>query len=84
MPVVAIAADATINAGSSQYMVTKGEVTNGAWSLTAGDDIYAAKSDGGITQDISGYVSGDVVQKLGYAITATKIMFDPTKEVIVL
>jgi len=84
MPVKAIAADAAITAGNSGYMVTKGEVTNGGWAWTAGADLYAAKVDGNITDDISAYVAGNVVQKIGHAITATKIMFDPSPEVIVL
>ena len=84
MPVVAIAADGGIDAGTSQYMVTKGEVNWGGWSWTPGETLYASLTAGDITNDISGFTAGDVVQKVGYAISDTKIMFDPEKDVTVI
>jgi hypothetical protein len=50
--------------------------------LTPGDPVFLGLTPGSITQDVSGYVSGQVVQELGLAVNPTTILVrvdtDPT------
>jgi hypothetical protein len=50
--------------------------------LTPGDPVFLGLTPGSITQDVSGYVAGQVVQELGLAVNPTTILVrvdtDPT------
>jgi hypothetical protein len=55
----------------------RGQVTNGSWSWTAiGKYVYACTTPGGLTQVLSSG-SGEQVQIVGMALSATQIDFDP-------
>jgi hypothetical protein len=67
-----------------QYVLLKGQVACNYWNWsTIGGNIYAAANNGQITQTVpSG--SGNVIQIVGYALSATAMYFNPEMSVIVL
>jgi len=79
MPTVAIAA-AAVTANNSGLFLTYGaaHVHTLAPAWTLGGMIYTAKTAGGLTQDVSGYTTGDQVQILGIAVAADVILFNPS------
>lgn len=75
IPVVAMALEAGTD-GNPLEVLHWGFITNSGWSFTLGAPIYADTSAGGITEtQPSG--SGEIVQIIGYALTATTIFFKP-------
>lgn len=61
-------------------VATKGvEVTNVAWSWVPGMRMYVSLDAGDLTQAPPS-ASGEIVRFVGYAVTATKILFDPSPE----
>jgi hypothetical protein len=75
MPVVAMALE-TIAADGAGKMFFWGWVRNSAWTWTPGGWLYASTTPGALTQTPpSG--SGDQVQAIGWAYSATIIFFNP-------
>jgi hypothetical protein len=66
----------TKSADQTCSMLVAGRVRNDSWNWSVGGYVYASTTTGGLTQEApSG--SGDIVQKVGYAYHADKIIFDP-------
>jgi len=68
---------ASVSSGETVDMLDEGVVENPSWSFTPGNPIYAGPN-GTIVQTPPS-TPNSVVQKLGVALTATKIYFDPDK-----
>lgn len=80
MPVKAMAL-ATINADASGSFLLIGITRDDSWSWTIGGLIYASCTTGALTQTApSG--SGDQVQIVGWALTATIMYFNPSYEMV--
>jgi hypothetical protein len=62
----------------SQKLMKTGLVRDDTWAWTPGDDLYLGDA-GAITDDVSGFTTGDVQQIIGRAETATIVDFDPEK-----
>lgn len=75
MPCSAIACEA-INSGLRGTLLFCGIINNNAWSWTPGGLIYTATIDGGLTQTTPN-TSGNRVQIVGRALSATLILFNP-------
>lgn len=72
----AIATCGLLGLKTDKGTVINGFVTNASWSWTAGGAIYISTVDGTLTQTApSG--EDDVIAVVGWAITATKIYFNP-------
>lgn len=70
---------AAVSNGNSGYFLIIGDITNVGWAWTAGANLYLSTTAGVITATPpSG--SGDIVIRLGFAINATKIFFNPSPE----
>lgn len=69
---LAVAAYADTNPA---IILTKGSVRNDAWAWTIGGQIYLSATAGALTQTPPA-VSGDAVQRVGYALTADIAFFD--------
>lgn len=76
MPGLVMAASG-LTAGQSGTFIRRGRVSNGAWSWgTIGGFVYACTTPGGLRQSLlSG--SGEQVQIVAIALSATQIDFDP-------
>jgi hypothetical protein len=77
--------DASISANGTGNFLYEGTVRNDSWSFTIGSDspIYQSKTAGGLTQDISGYVSPDLIQVIAHAFpNANTIYFNPSMNFI--
>lgn len=60
--------------GSNKKIFIWGRIKNSGWSFTAGNDVYVG--DGGTpTTDISGFSTGDYVQRIGKALSTTEMLF---------
>jgi hypothetical protein len=62
----------------SQKLMKSGLVRDDSWDWTPGAELYLGDA-GAITDDVSAYTTGDVVQLIGKAETADIIDFDPEK-----
>jgi hypothetical protein len=81
VPARVIVCEDTTGSGQCE-LLTYGIITNSSWSWSEGD-IYVDTISGTMTQTApSG--TGEFVQIVGYALTATSIFFDPDKTVIEL
>ncbi|MCK4679347.1 MAG: hypothetical protein KAT48_14530 [Bacteroidales bacterium] len=80
MPCIALA----LGTGTgTQDLLFHGFITNSSWSWTVGGEIYVSTTAGGLTQTApSG--SGDEVQIIGVAISATTILFDPDWTIVTI
>lgn len=75
MPGIALAVEAN-SSGSTPRLLLKGIVRDDSWAFTKGDRLYVDTTSGQITATApSG--SGDIVQTIGFALSATKVLFDP-------
>lgn len=74
MPCVAIALETSTG---TKKVLKRGLFRNDAWNWAAGL-LYVSLTTGALTQDVSGYTTGDVVQVVGYAVSADIIYFDPS------
>ena len=54
-----------------------GEVTVAGATFTVDAPVYLGKTPGEVTQDITGYSSGDIIQELGVALSATIFLWQP-------
>lgn len=71
----------TITADNAGYLLVQGYFRDDSWSWTKGAILYVSGTTGEITSTIpSG--SGQVVQILGYARTATEIHFRPSYDTV--
>lgn len=70
-----IAADAT------GIFFVKGIARNDAWTLTLGGALYLSTTAGGITQTAPSSTN-DCIQVLGFALSATNILFNPSPDYI--
>ncbi len=76
MPVTALALET--GTGSKQVLLS-GAIRNDSWSLTPGGLVYASETTGAITQTApSG--TGDIVQVIGYAVSAIILYFNPSND----
>lgn len=73
-PARAIAVEAG-TAGNPMTVLIVGTVRNDAWNWTPGGDLFMSATAGGITQSAPA-VSGDEVQKVGFALTADIAFFN--------
>jgi hypothetical protein len=78
---VAIAAAAGTD-GNAMTVLTKGTVRNDAWNWTIGGALYLSATAGGLTQTAPSTAT-HVVQKVGRALTADIIWFDPDSTTLV-
>lgn len=77
MPVTAMALEARTGAGDCRILLPGSYYKNTGFSMTAGALQYASTTTGGITQTPpSG--TGDIVQVIGVAVTATCLWFMPS------
>lgn len=78
MPCVAMAME---TGTGTKNVLLKGFVRDDSWSWTAGDQLYVSTTAGGITTtQPSG--TGDQVQLVGWAYSATVIWFDPNGVIV--
>jgi hypothetical protein len=78
---LAIALEAT-DTGTGALLLW-GIAENASWSFTAGDQLYVSATAGDITSTAPS-ASGQFVQVVGYAITSTIIMFNPSPDYVEL
>lgn len=65
---------ATVTAGADASVYPLGETNTELSGLTLGAVYYLGKTAGEVVTDISAYGNGDIVQRLGIAISATAIL----------
>jgi hypothetical protein len=76
-------ATATVSTGGASTVVTHGTVRNDAWNWTPGGAVYLSTTAGGLTQTApSG--SGEIVQVVGFALTADILFVNITGEYLTL
>ena len=80
MPCRVMALEST---SGSKKVLYRGQICKTSWSWTQGGTIYVDASAGGLTQTPPAG-SGNVVQIVGYALSATAMYFNPEYSVIVL
>ena len=74
---IVICADASIGIGTLGNYLLVGTMTNSGWSFTAGNKIYLSPATAGAITDTIPSGTGDIVQILGVAISATTVLFSP-------
>lgn len=65
----------------SKKLLFRGFFRDDSWNWTPGQQLFVGDS-GAITNDVSGYATGDFVQVVGYAKTADIIWFEPSPDYI--
>jgi hypothetical protein len=65
-----------ITSGSTGEITLFGLVTNGSWTWTPGKSLYISATAGVLTETAP-TTTGQYIKPVGYAITATQIMFQP-------
>lgn len=70
---------ATVSTGVATSVVLQGIVRNDGWSWTAGGNIYLSTTAGALTQTAPS-TTGDKVQVIGKAISATTIRLNPSMD----
>jgi hypothetical protein len=70
--------------GPTQCRVRIEKNLGGFSGLTPGGSVFLDLSSGGINQDVSGYIAGQVVQELGLAVNPTTILVRIDTDVTVL
>lgn len=71
----------SVTSGNSATIHTDG-INNQLSSLTVGSRYYLSTTAGGVTEVVSAYVAGNVVQVIGKALSATEILFEGDKGTI--
>lgn len=71
--------DASIaSSGSGEVYVRPGAKVSGFTGLTVGDPVYVSRSTAGdVQQDLSGFVAGEHVIRVGFALSTTVVQFEP-------
>lgn len=78
---VGIVAQASIaSAASGKIFVRAGAKMAGFSGLTPGE-VFVGQTPGSLTQDTSGFTTGDHVFRVGHAINSTTIVFDPEHKI---
>lgn len=80
---LAIVEDASIAAAASgKVTVRRGAVIGGFTGLTPGERVYVSRDTAGaVTQDLSAWVAGEHVYRVGRALSATELIYDPEYEI---
>lgn len=79
---IGVVADATIaTTATGKIYLRQGARITGFSGLTPGKVYIDRATPGSVTQDLSGFVSGEQVYRVGWAINATTILFDPEHEI---
>lgn len=81
MPIVCLACGVIAENATGEVLLL-GVFRDDTWDWTPGGLIYASLTPGALTQDVSGYTTGDQVQVVGVAITADIILFRPSLELV--
>jgi len=81
MPVTAMALG-SISADVKGNFLESGMIRDDSWSWTVGGLVYASLTTGALTQDISGYTTGDQVQVAGVAFKSNILLFRPGLEIV--
>ncbi|GAI97304.1 unnamed protein product, partial [marine sediment metagenome] len=81
MPAIALCTPATLAEDAEGEFLMQGFFRDDTWNWTIGGILYVG-DDGALTQDISGYTTGDQVQVVGVAITTDIIHFNPSYELV--
>jgi len=83
MPVIGIAPQ-SFSTGQIDNIVTYGEIENSAWSWTPRSTIFASTASGDLVDESSlpGFTTGTYIQRIGTAISSTKILFNPDQIII--
>ena len=79
MPATGIAQD-TVTGGKYGDVWIRGIVSNGNWSFASGSTVFVGS--GGNLVDSPPSISGDIVQRMGRAMTITQIDLDPDPETL--
>jgi len=66
---------AAVESGANATVYLDG-VNTGVTSLTGGTEYYLSKTAGGVTTDVSGYTTGNIVQFVGKATAAGELNFE--------
>jgi hypothetical protein len=75
---IGIVKDATIaTTASGKITVGEGVQVGGFSSLTPGAPVYVSNTAGAVTQSTAGFTAGQFLYQVGYALTATTIVFEP-------
>ena len=80
MPVVGIANEAAVD-GATFEVLLMGTITNDAWTWTPKAVLFASTTLGALTETPPS-ASGNIVQRVARAISATKILVNPSLEYI--
>jgi hypothetical protein len=71
--------DASISASASgKVTVRRGAIVGGFSSLTVGAPVYVGSTGGAVTQSLASISAGQYVHRVGYAYSATQVIFDPS------
>lgn len=81
MPAIALCTPETLANNAAGEFLMQGFFRDDTWNWTIGGILYVG-DDGALTQDVSGYTTGDQVQVVGIAITADIIHFNPSYELV--
>lgn len=78
LPAIGIA-PFSISSGQTDNIVLFGEISNPAWSWTPGEDIFVSSAFGGLINStgVTVLATGTYVQRVGVAVSSTKILFKP-------
>ena len=83
MPVFVMAAEAISLDAYGAFYMPKSVITNSAWTWTTGKLLFASTTAGGVVDiDSAPSGSGDQVQVIGIAMSATQIYFDPNMAIV--
>jgi len=83
--VFAMVRDASIadTASGAYYLPGRGTLVPGFTGLTVNAPVYLSRSTpGGFTQSLAGFVAGESVVTLGWAVSATELEFNPAYEFV--
>ncbi len=81
VPAVGIATE-TINADNPGSILKYGFLRNDAWNWTVGGVLYVSEATGGLITQTKPATSGNQVQIVGYALSATVIFFNPNSTIV--
>lgn len=65
------------NTASGAVVTTQGFTQSGFSGLTPGAPVYLSGTAGGVTQSTAGFTTGEFLYRVGHALSATTIVFDP-------
>lgn len=74
---------AAVTSGASALVYLPGITLTGLTGLTAGAHYFLGTTPGAIVTDVSAYVAGNVIQRVGHALSTTSLYFAPDEPVII-